>query len=137
MMVPEAMMAVKPMVPTQPMGTSPCVPYPHAGHEQHCQHHDDSHPRGWAASALLSLSHSVSPPRLPACVFWQTPLLPMERDCSTDRRACRAGAQHAVGASRLLVTVCVLVDRPSSSGGPRTRSGFAGAGQPHNANSLP
>jgi hypothetical protein len=77
MMASEPMMAAKPMVPAEPMGASPRLPCSHAGHKQHRQHHDDPHPLGWAASALMSLSHRVSPPRLPACVLWKTLLLIM------------------------------------------------------------
>jgi hypothetical protein len=106
------MMAAKPMVSTKPMSAPPRLPCPHAGHEQHRQHHDDLHPRGWVASALMSLSHCVSPPRLPACVRWKTPLLTTWRDHSTDRRACGSGSPHAVGASRPLVIVFVIVDCP-------------------------
>ena len=90
MMVSEAMMAMKPMVPTKPVRAPPRLSCPRAGHEQHRQHHDKPHPRRWAASALMSLSHGVSPPRLPACVLWKTPLLTMWRDRSTDRRAEQA-----------------------------------------------
>ena len=58
----------------------------------------------------MSLSHRVSPPRLPACVPWKTLLLIMWRDRSTDQRACGSGSHHAVGVSRPLVAVFAIVD---------------------------
>src|SRR5215831_4972405 len=57
------MMPTKPMVPTKPMmaakpvGAPSGVPAPYAGHEQHCQHHDDPYPLEWSASALISRPH--------------------------------------------------------------------------------
>src|SRR5262249_13026675 len=87
MMAAEAMMAAKPMVPTKSVGAPSGVPAPDAGYEQHCQHHDDAHPQGWAASALLSLLHRAFLPRLPVCVPSKTPLLTTWQHSSTDRRA--------------------------------------------------
>jgi len=105
------MMPTKPMVPTKPMmaakpvGAPSGVPAPYAGHEQHCQHHDDPYPLGWSASALISRPHRASLPRLRACVPWKTPLLTTWRDSSPDRRARGSGPHRAVGACYPQVTV--------------------------------
>ena len=100
MMASESMMASEPMMPAIPAAPPPGIPWPNAGHEQHCDDHDHHHPLVCGVSeSMMPLTHRALLLRLPACLGSGTA-------DNLARPSPRAGSRGALGASRPMVTVC-------------------------------